>query len=506
MLPAQQGLHAADIARGQAHLGLVVQSELVALQCTAQGVFQLQRAHRLGLHFRGEEAEGVAAIQLGAVHGHVCRLGKRVEVAPILREQGHTHGWGHGQLMVVNLVVLAGRLLQLACHPGRAMGIGAWQQQDELVPAQAGHGVLVAHHSTQPFGNLDQQGIAHAVSQRVVHVLEMVQVQEDHCQRRVVLLGHLDGLLGTLGQQCAVGQAGERIVVGQPVDALLVGLAVVDLAVQVVHRFTQLAGAVLHLLLQFLVGTGQRCLGLFALGDVHRDPDGALRGVGGVDGLAANLADHRGAVLAAEFHFAFIGLTGCQAWIAAAAHLLPSLVAGVPAARRTAHEFAGLEPQHLFKVVVAPGQAPVTQKHNAHHGAVEQQLLFAFSRAERGLGAFLFVDVVEDPDGAFGGVVRIDEPAREAAPEKRAVTAAQLAFHSEGLPLGQHRVGRATQLTECFAVGVEGLGVEPYQACGAGVAKNLSVSLVAADHAALAQENDTYACSLQPYCGYAAVA
>ena len=31
--------------------------------------------------------------------------------------------------MVVNLVVLAGRLLQLACHPGRAMGIGAWQQQ-----------------------------------------------------------------------------------------------------------------------------------------------------------------------------------------------------------------------------------------------------------------------------------------------------------------------------------------------------------------------------------------
>lgn len=95
MLPPQQGFHTAHGARGQVNLRLVVQVELLPFQGTAQSVFELQGAYRLGLHLGGEEAEGIAPIQLGAVHGHVGRPGQHVEVVSVLRKQRNAHGRGH---------------------------------------------------------------------------------------------------------------------------------------------------------------------------------------------------------------------------------------------------------------------------------------------------------------------------------------------------------------------------------------------------------------------------
>ena len=130
-------------------------------------------------------------------------------------------------------------------------------------------------------------------------MLEVIQVQEDDGQRRLVLLRHPNGLLRTFCQQGTVGQTGQRIVVGQPVNALLVGLAVIDFTVQVFHCLAQLARAVLHLPLQLLMGLGQHRLRAFAVGDVHGDPDGPLGRVGGIDAFAAHFANHRSAVLTA---------------------------------------------------------------------------------------------------------------------------------------------------------------------------------------------------------------
>ena len=320
-----------------------MQVELLSFQGAAQCVFELQGAHRLGLHLGGEEAEGIAPIQLGAVHGHVGRLGQRVEVVSVLRKQRNAHRRGHRELVVVDLVRLARRLLQFASDPGCAPRICSGQKQDELITAQARDRVFVAHHGAQPFGDFHQQYIAHPMAERVVHMLEVIQIQEDDGQGRLVVLCQPNGLLRAFCQQGPVGQSRECVVVGQPVNALLVGLAVIDFAVQVGHGFAQLARAVLHLSLQLLMGLGQHRLCAFAVGDVHGDPDGALGWVRRIDAFAADFTDDRGAVLAAQLHFALVRLPRHQRGVTAVTHFLPRGIAGIPAAGRTAHEFARLK-------------------------------------------------------------------------------------------------------------------------------------------------------------------
>lgn len=142
-------------------------------------------------------------------------------------------------------------------------------------------------------------------------------------------------------------------------------------------------------------------------------------------------------------------------------------------------------------MVVAAGQAPVSQENNAHHRTVEQQLLFAHRSAQCGLGTLLLVDVIKNPDRTLGGIQRVDQPTGQAAPEQATIAAAQLALHAERLSLCQNGVCGAPQFPKGVTIGVESVGVQAYQALGTGVAKYLGISLVAAHHTALAQKHDT---------------
>ena len=99
------------------------------------------------------------------------------------------------------------------------------QEQDELVAAQAGDGVAVAHARLQALGDLLQQPVAQAVAQGVVDDLEAIEVEEQDGQprRAAVRLGHRDG--EAVVEQQPVGQAGEGVVVGELLDLLLGALA-----------------------------------------------------------------------------------------------------------------------------------------------------------------------------------------------------------------------------------------------------------------------------------------
>ena len=52
MLPAQQRLEPGDLAGLQGHDGLILQPELLPLQCMAQLDFQLQAGHGVLMHNR----------------------------------------------------------------------------------------------------------------------------------------------------------------------------------------------------------------------------------------------------------------------------------------------------------------------------------------------------------------------------------------------------------------------------------------------------------------------
>ncbi len=327
-------------------------------------------------------------------------------------------------------------------------------------------------------------------------MLEVVQIEKDHRQGRAVFLRDPDRVLGAFCQQRAVGQAGERVVVRQPVDAFLVVLAVVDLAVQALDGFAELARALLDLLLQFGVHAGEFRLRLALLAHVHGDADAALFGKERVQRLAAHLAGDRAAVLGEQFHLAGEA-RAVRFAVAVALHGLPVGIAEMPLAGRSFGQLARRVAQHLLEMPVAAGEPVVAHECDAHHRVVEQRLLLPDRRVQPDLRVALLVDVIDDPDRSFGGVQRIDEAAREAGPEEAAVLAPHLALAAVGQPEGKGGVGRPPEGAEGRGIGVEALAAQPDRLAGGGVAEYFRISGIAADHLPLPDEHDTHAGTVQ---------
>ena len=81
----------------------------------------------------------------------------------------------------------------------------------ELVAAHAGDGVGLAHQRAQPIGHQLQQLVAGRMAQRVVDVLEVVEVEQVG-GHDLAALDARQRLLQALVEQHAVGQAGQRVV------------------------------------------------------------------------------------------------------------------------------------------------------------------------------------------------------------------------------------------------------------------------------------------------------
>ena len=64
----------------------------------------------------------------------------------------------------------------------------ALDEDDELVAPEPGDGAVPAGDRLQPAADLDQQGVADLVPERVVHGLEPVDVEQQHADRRGLAL------------------------------------------------------------------------------------------------------------------------------------------------------------------------------------------------------------------------------------------------------------------------------------------------------------------------------
>ncbi len=88
----------------------------------------------------------------------------------------------------------------------------AGQQDRELVAAEPGDGVDLAHGARQAAADQHEQAVADVVAEGVVDLLEAVEVEQQQRRTGAVPLPHLlERLGGALGEALAVGQAGERV-------------------------------------------------------------------------------------------------------------------------------------------------------------------------------------------------------------------------------------------------------------------------------------------------------
>lgn len=171
-----------------------MQCQLVQHHCAAQGIFNLQHAQGARLHVAREKPVAVTPGFLGAKHGRVGALGQDFKLAAILGVHGDTNRRRLHQFVVAQLAHTAHRHLDLLGHMGRLLGIGQRQHDDEFIAALARDRVFFPQHRLQAARNLHQQLVSDLMAERVVDVLEVVQIEIQQCQVLAAALGEPQGL------------------------------------------------------------------------------------------------------------------------------------------------------------------------------------------------------------------------------------------------------------------------------------------------------------------------
>ena len=91
-------------------------------------------------------------------------------------------------------------------------------QHGELVTAEPGHGVAGADAVPDPVGDVAQKTVAGGVPEAVVDQFEVVEVEQQHRDRRSRAEAQLHRVVQPVGEQRPVGEPGEWIVQGDVGD------------------------------------------------------------------------------------------------------------------------------------------------------------------------------------------------------------------------------------------------------------------------------------------------
>ncbi len=225
VLPAHQRLDAEELGRLEVDDRLELQEELVAGQRLVQVVLEPQALAQLFLHARVEHDVPSLAGGLRVVHRDVGVAQHVLGVVAGLRERDADAG-GHQQLVAVDRE----RLPESVGHRGGDLlrlleRRDALEQHRELVAAEPRDRVGRARALHQPLRGGLQQPVADVVPERVVHVLEVVEV--DHQDRQPVLRAprERDRVLDAVAEQAAVREQGQRVVERELAQLVLERLA-----------------------------------------------------------------------------------------------------------------------------------------------------------------------------------------------------------------------------------------------------------------------------------------
>ncbi len=131
-------------------------------------------------HLVAEEAEGAAAVRLGAVQRHVGVLEQRIGAGALGRGQRDADAGADLDQVIVDAIALAQPLDDAAGKRGGVFGRrDVLLEHDELVAAEAGDEILGPQHLAQTIGDGAQQLVAAGVTERVVDLLELIEVDEE---------------------------------------------------------------------------------------------------------------------------------------------------------------------------------------------------------------------------------------------------------------------------------------------------------------------------------------
>ena len=213
-----------------------MQHELASRERAPETALEQGPLLRVPLHLGGEELEVVAPDLLRPVHGGVDVGEQDLRVAPVFRVESDAEAGGEEQLAFLDEEGGLEDREDLPRHHADAGRIPhSGQKEKELVSSQPRHGVLSAKSTPEAPADLHQQLVPGRVPQRVVDMLEVVQVQKHDRDLLAPPPGPLDGQLEAVVEERPVGKAGQRVVMRPLPAPLLRQLPVGDVDEAAVH-------------------------------------------------------------------------------------------------------------------------------------------------------------------------------------------------------------------------------------------------------------------------------
>ena len=209
--PARERLHADHAPLRQVELGLVVHRDRAHVDRALERGHEDEPPRRLLLDVERE----VLAPRLGplrAVHRGLGALEEEVGVLGVLGRAGDADGGVHAQRRArhVHLAAELGEEV-VGGERGVAAAGEARQEHAEAVGLHARDHVGGADRAREPRADLLEDGVALFAAERVVHVAEAVEV-DDEQRELLVAVPVAERALGRLKQEGAVRQAGQRVV------------------------------------------------------------------------------------------------------------------------------------------------------------------------------------------------------------------------------------------------------------------------------------------------------
>ena len=182
----------------------------------------------MDVHLRRVELKVVLAQFLGAVHRDVGVLQQALRVLAVGGIGADADACGEMKFLCAEGERPGDGGEDFLRHLGAAHRLRhSLEQHHELVPAEAADGIAFAQASAQPFRDFLEHAVAGFVAERVVDVLEAVEVDEQDRQLHAVPPRLGECVAEALTEHAAVGQPGELVIMREMTDALL-GLLACD--------------------------------------------------------------------------------------------------------------------------------------------------------------------------------------------------------------------------------------------------------------------------------------
>ncbi len=211
MVPAHERLDPGDGAVLDGDLRLVVQGELALVDAAAQLARERQALGGVGVALAVVGRDARAAV-LGLVHRHVGAAQERAEVVAVLAEIGDADAGAELDRHAAEVQRTGERRAQAVGQlDGGAAVPQVGDQHRELVAAQAREDVGRSQRLPQALGGVDEQRVALLVAERVVDLLEAVEVDQQQRGARARAGGRLQDPSRVGVQLRAVRQAGEMV-------------------------------------------------------------------------------------------------------------------------------------------------------------------------------------------------------------------------------------------------------------------------------------------------------